>query len=223
MGHLTAIMKHRMAFSMGLMGLVSGALTVPFNLFFLLVPLLFAACIAIPIFFWKGPIVRPILWRGLASFLLVALVGPCAAILGVALAGNLANVVGFGEYNIFTSQYVLEFLAVMAAPALIWAICLYGAVQILTGSRDKRLIPAIALGTEMVSLAAVVLEYFGQKHIGRGVVFLDVWVIGELLVSGFLLGMSLDRRVEANVGRTSTNGDPDAPNGKPEFPTVAVR
>jgi hypothetical protein len=158
-GHLTAIMKHSMAFSMGLMGLVSGALTVPFNLFFLLIPLLFAACIAIPIFFWKGPIVRPILWRGLASFLLVGLVGPCAAVLGVALAGNLGDVVGVTQYSVFTWQYTLGSLALMVAPAFIWAICLYAAVQILTGSRDKRLLIAVVIGTELVSLAAIVLAY----------------------------------------------------------------
>jgi hypothetical protein len=191
-------MKHGMAFSMGLLGLVSAVVTVAFNLFFLLIPLLFAACIAIPIFFWKGPIVRPFVWRGLASFLLVSLVGPCAAILGVALAGNIVSVVyhpqvGFiAQYSVFTWQNLFGFLVVMVVLAFIWALCLYIAVQILTGGRDKRLILAIAIATEFVSLAAFVLGFLWHKPYASEVVNSSCWVIGELLVTGVLLGMSLD-------------------------------
>jgi|SRR5271156_4986803 len=196
-------MKHRMAISMGLMALLSGVLSITFSLFLLLIPLLFAACIAIPMFFWKGPMVRPFVWRGLAFYALVGFFGPGAAILGVALTGNLADVVYnrhgdvFAQNSVFTWQYVLGFLAVMVAPAFIWAICLYAAVHILTGGRDKRLILGIAIGTEFVSLAAIVLAYLCQKQIAPEVVFSNFWVIGELLVSGILLGMSLDRRMGA--------------------------
>jgi hypothetical protein len=191
-----------MAFSMGLMGLVSGVLAMRFNLFFMLIPLLFGACIAIPVFTWKGPVVRPILWRGLASFLLVGLVGPCAALLGVALASRLLRVVyhptvNFFPFSVFTWPFLIMFLVVMLAPGFIWALFLSAAAQTLTGTRDEKLILAISIGTEFVSLGAFVLGYLLQSQIASQVVIPNSWVIGELLVSGVLLGMSFDRRMGA--------------------------
>ena len=186
---------------MGLMALLSGVLSITFSLFLLLIPLLFAACIAIEEFFGWAQVSDSC--GGLAFYALVGFFGPGAAILGVALTGNLADVVYnrhgdvFAQNSVFTWQYVLGFLAVMVPPAFIWAICLYAAVHILTGGRDKRLILGIAIGTEFVSLAAIVLAYLCQKQIAPEVVFSNFWVIGELLVSGILLGMSLDRRMGA--------------------------
>jgi hypothetical protein len=172
----------RMSLWGALGGLVSGALVASLSdrIFFPYAGVLFALVVGVPVWLWGRhflPRPTPPL-RGIVAFLLVGVVAPFC---------GLASVIAV-DWAMSPKPSTLLILATSLLPTALWATCVAASIKLVSGSWDWQFVWQMIIGGSCVW---ALTTQGNQLGVSPAVLFLT----GGLLVTGFLLGASLDRQI----------------------------